>query len=601
MTRKLISVIVAMLLAMTVLPLGAMAKSATRSGTLPMKDDIEVDGSILLEDFDGDSLNGSWSYYNYDGNTATYGSGDDAIDFSNWMWVPLADYAHSGENSFASFSYYNGTSFVQDNWLFVEVAIPADTANVYLSCYARSIYNSPYEDSMGIYAIVSENLTATLSAWTELVALDTVPNEYTQYTADLTSFGGQTITILFRHVGDDCGTLFLDDVNIGIAGNPPEPTPTPTPLPDLGDLVQGYYFEEGSNAENFTFTDKDGDGYNWGWQETAPESGGYTPYEGEGLIYSASYVNNESGSGGTALTPDNWAISPAVTLPNETAAFSIYAKGQDSSYAAENFALYVGTTADPDQMTKVAGDYTATKNYARYDADLTAYAGQTVYIAIRHYNITDMFYLDVDNVEVWGTGSSEPPVVTHTVVFKDWDGTVIDTQTVNDGEAATAPESPTREGYTFAGWDTDFSNVTTDLEVTATYTINSYSLTIYYVYEGGATAAETYKQAVDYGTQYNVPSPEIEGYTADITMVTGTMGTEPVEVTVTYTANAVEPKLGDVNCDGNVDFSDVTDLFAFLMNTKLLTSEGLGNADVNADGGLTMDDVSALYTMILNS
>ncbi len=32
------------------------------------------------------------------------------------------------------------------------------------------------------------------------------------------------------------------------------------------------------------------------------------------------------------------------------------------------------------------------------------------------------------------------------------------------------PLDPEREGYTFTGWDTDFTNVTEDLTVTATYT-----------------------------------------------------------------------------------------------------------------------------------
>ena len=44
---------------------------------------------------------------------------------------------------------------------------------------------------------------------------------------------------------------------------------------------------------------------------------------------------------------------------------------------------------------------------------------------------------------------------------------MLKTQTVNYGGAATAPANPTREGYTFTGWDVDFSNVQSDLVVTA--------------------------------------------------------------------------------------------------------------------------------------
>ena len=58
---------------------------------------------------------------------------------------------------------------------------------------------------------------------------------------------------------------------------------------------------------------------------------------------------------------------------------------------------------------------------------------------------------------------------TYTVEFRDWDGTVLKTETVNHGSAAEAPEDPYREGYTFIGWDVDFNSVKEDLIVTAQY------------------------------------------------------------------------------------------------------------------------------------
>lgn len=57
----------------------------------------------------------------------------------------------------------------------------------------------------------------------------------------------------------------------------------------------------------------------------------------------------------------------------------------------------------------------------------------------------------------------------YTVQFKDFDGRLIDSQEVLSGEAATAPESPAREGYVFKGWDKDFTAVETDLTVMAVY------------------------------------------------------------------------------------------------------------------------------------
>ena len=57
----------------------------------------------------------------------------------------------------------------------------------------------------------------------------------------------------------------------------------------------------------------------------------------------------------------------------------------------------------------------------------------------------------------------------YTVTFKDWDGTVLSTQQVLEGTAATAPADPVRDGYTFTGWDVEFNNITADTVVTATY------------------------------------------------------------------------------------------------------------------------------------
>lgn len=62
------------------------------------------------------------------------------------------------------------------------------------------------------------------------------------------------------------------------------------------------------------------------------------------------------------------------------------------------------------------------------------------------------------------------------VQFLDWDGTVLSSANVTIGTSATPPANPTRTGYTFIGWDKDFSNITGDLVVTAQYKINRYKV-----------------------------------------------------------------------------------------------------------------------------
>lgn len=63
-------------------------------------------------------------------------------------------------------------------------------------------------------------------------------------------------------------------------------------------------------------------------------------------------------------------------------------------------------------------------------------------------------------------------VKTYTVNFVDYDGTTLSSQTIEHGSSAVAPADPQRTGYTFTGWNADFSSVTSDLTITAVYEEN---------------------------------------------------------------------------------------------------------------------------------
>ena len=67
------------------------------------------------------------------------------------------------------------------------------------------------------------------------------------------------------------------------------------------------------------------------------------------------------------------------------------------------------------------------------------------------------------------------------------------------------------------------------------FKLNQFQLTINYVYADGTTAATSHSETLTVGNTYSVNSPTINGYTADKTVVSGTMPAENVEVTVTYT------------------------------------------------------------------
>lgn len=68
----------------------------------------------------------------------------------------------------------------------------------------------------------------------------------------------------------------------------------------------------------------------------------------------------------------------------------------------------------------------------------------------------------------------------YTVTFLGADGEILDTQTVTYGGFATAPEPPEIEGKNFVRWDRAFTNVTSDLTVTAIYSAFTGTAEFYY-------------------------------------------------------------------------------------------------------------------------
>lgn len=98
--------------------------------------------------------------------------------------------------------------------------------------------------------------------------------------------------------------------------------------------------------------------------------------------------------------------------------------------------------------------------------------------------------------------------ITYEVVFKNG-SLVLSTQQVEYGRAATAPASPTREGYLFSGWDKSFSKITTDLVVNALFDLAPTHQLIVYV--DGEVVIET---APAEGSEYTLPAAtEKNGHT----------------------------------------------------------------------------------------
>lgn len=106
---------------------------------------------------------------------------------------------------------------------------------------------------------------------------------------------------------------------------------------------------------------------------------------------SASYVNYFG-----PVRPDNWLISPTVP-GGGSVSFKII--GQDPEYPAEPMDVYAKEVGTTDWGSSL-GHFVATAEAAQHTVDLSQFEGKQIQIAFRHHGVTDMFYLNLDAVEV---------------------------------------------------------------------------------------------------------------------------------------------------------------------------------------------------------
>lgn len=158
-------------------------------------------------------------------------------------------------------------------------------------------------------------------------------------------------------------------------------------------------FEEGRILD-WTLIDADGDSHNW----QLPATDGMGHGSSDGMLVSYSYDNAST----SPLTPNNYLVSPRINIP-EGSMISFWACAMDEAYPAEHFAVAISTTVNnnPSAFTTLQ-EWTLTAkdqgnrqgNWHQYSVDLSAYAGQEAYLAIRHFNCSDMFAICIDDVYI---------------------------------------------------------------------------------------------------------------------------------------------------------------------------------------------------------
>ena len=112
-----------------------------------------------------------------------------------------------------------------------------------------------------------------------------------------------------------------------------------------------------------------------------------------------------------------------------------------------------------------------------------------------------------DNITLYAKWAAN----TYTITFDTAGGSEIAPITQEYGTVITAPEAPTREGYTFIGWDKEIPTTmpAENMTVTAQWKINRYTITF-----DTAGGSEITPITQDYGTAITAPeAPTREGYT----------------------------------------------------------------------------------------
>ena len=211
------------------------------------------------------------------------------------------------------------------------------------------------------------------------------------------------------------------------------------------------------------------------------EDNGITAFKGKTVISGASVVN---------ANHVDWGLfyGGLYIYGNTTGGSIVTYKDGDSEYAKQ--VLPSGTLATrPDTPATTPGCTFGGWNKA--DGTAWDYASDKV----------------TDNITLYAKWAAN----TYTITFDTAGGSEIAPITQDYGTVITAPEAPTREGYTFIGWDKEIPTTmpAENMTVTAQWEINQYKIT--FDTNGGSEIAPITQ---DYGTAITAPAdPTREGYT----------------------------------------------------------------------------------------
>lgn len=271
-----------------------------------------------------------------------------------------------------------------------------------------------------------------------------------------------------------------------------------------------YYHGKTSNTVSFTVKDKT---YNVSYNA----NGGSGTPSAQTKLHNKTLTLSTTKSSRTGYTFKNWntksdgsgtSYSSGGSYTANSAA-TLYAQWTANTYKV-TFNANGGTTSTASKNVTYDSTYgtlpTPTKDGHTFKGWYTSASGGTQITSSTKVSITSAQTLYAQ----WTTNK-------YTVTFKNHDGTVLETKSVNYGGSVTySGATPTKKAdaqytYTFSGWDKALTNITENTVITAkfTSTVNKYTVTFNSM--GGTKEIEPI--LIAYGSSCGeLPLPEKDGY-----------------------------------------------------------------------------------------
>ena len=205
--------------------------------------------------------------------------------------------------------------------------------------------------------------------------------------------------------------------------------------------------------------------------------------------------------------------------------------------------------------------------------------------------------MPLHDVMVKGTFTANSYTLTYVL-----DGETFHTETVVFGTAITAPEAPTKEGYTFSGWsEVPETMPAKDVTIEGTFSVNSYNLV--YMVDG----AEYNKTSVEFGSAITaLEAPTKEGYTfSGWSEIPETMPAKDVTIegsfsintyTITYMVDGEVYATEQIAYGSAIVLKDAPVKEGYIFSGWSEAPETMPAEDVVIEGTFTVDGIEAVVT-----